>query len=101
MSDADFKAAFGHNAKRAAIVRMVEDREEAERNRLSDAMQKYRDWSHTEKGQNATPKEASEMRESLGFGQYQTAIDVKAALQGGKIDRAMAKEILANQFGIQ
>ena len=41
------------------------------------------------------------MSECLGFGQYQTALDVKAALQGGKISRAMAKEILANQFGIQ
>jgi len=101
MSDSDFKAMFGHNAKRDVVIRGIEDREESERNRLAEAQQKYRDWSHTEKGQNATPKEANEERERLGFGQYHTPQDVKAALQAGKIDRSMAKDILANQFGIQ
>jgi hypothetical protein len=101
MSDADFKAAFGHNANRTAVVRSVEAYEESERAKLANAEQEYRDWSKTKKGAEATPQEAADMRERLGYGQYNTATDVKAALQAGKIDRAMAKEILANQFGLQ
>ena len=101
MPDDIFKQTFGRKTTRDTVRRDFAAFQEAQRNRLAEATQKYREWSQTEKGQKATPTEAAAERERLGYGQYETAADVKFALQHQQIDRATAKQILANQFGIQ
>ena len=93
MAPADYRAKYGHKLK--------QPNEESERIRYARAQQSYVDWTKTKKGAEATPDEASAERERLGFGEYHTAEDVKAALKAGKIERSMAKQILAGQFGIE
>ena len=93
LSKSDFRAKYGH--------KIDQPDEETERLRYAKAQKDYIDWSHTKKGNEATPEQAAAERERLGFGAYKSAMDVKAAVKAGKVSRDLAKEILANQFGIK
>jgi len=93
LSKADFRSKYGHAATQPDA--------ESERLRYAKAQKAYIDWSHTKKGAEATPEQAAAERERLGFGEYKSATDVKMALKAGRLDRGLAKEILANEFGIK
>jgi hypothetical protein len=93
LSKADFRSKYGHAA--------MQPDAESERLRYAKAQKAYIDWSHTKKGAEATPEMASAERERLGFGEYKSATDVKMALKAGRLDRGLAKEILASEFGIK
>jgi len=93
MAKADFRAKYGHAMKQPNV--------EDERLDYAEAQWQYLDWAHSKAGMEATPKQATAERERLGFGRYSTVADVQAAYKAGRIDRAMAKKILNNQFGIE
>ena len=93
MAKADFRAKYGHAMKQPNV--------EDERLDYAKAQWQYLDWAHSKAGMEATPEQATAERERLGFGRYSTVADVQASYKAGRIDRAMAKKILNNQFGIE
>ena len=101
MTDEDFAAKYPEAANRAEVLVNSKNAVESERMRYAKAQKEYLDWAHSEKGENASPQEAADERERLGFGRYTTKDDVVASYKAGKIDRATAKDILRRQFGIQ
>jgi len=93
LSKADFRAKYGHGMKQPNV--------EDERLEYAKAQSQYLDWAHSKAGMKATPEQATAERERLGFGRYSTVEDVKASYKAGRIDRAVAKQILNRQFGIE
>lgn len=100
MSDEKLAAEFGENADRDELVKHASDFVKSEKLRYANAQRSYVDWSKTKKGSEATPQQAADERERLGFGRYLTTDDVAASYKAGKLDRGTAKEILARQFGV-
>jgi hypothetical protein len=100
MSDEKFAAEFGDNADRDEVTKRAGDFVKAENLRYAKAQKAYVDWSKTKKGSEATPQQAEDERERLGFARYQTHEDVIGSFKAGKISAATCKEILLRQFGI-
>ena len=99
--DADkFVAEFGDDADRKTVLKTAREFETSEKQRYAKAQKQYLDWTKTKKGAEATPQQAADERERLGFGRYSSTADVAASFKAGKIDATTAKEILHRQFGI-
>ena len=90
----------GENADRSEVLKTATNYLRAEKLRYATAAKEYNEWSRTKKGQEATPQQADDERERLGFGRYSSTADVYAAVKAGKLDRGTAKGILLRQFGI-
>ena len=101
MSDADFKAAYGHHVKRQDVMKREAAREEQARDWYADAQQQYISWARSPLGQKATPAQAEEERVRLGFGTYSSVLDVVRDFQAGKIDSATCKKIGLIRFGVE
>ena len=99
MDDDKFHAEFGKDADRDEVVSTAKNFVKAENLRYAKAQKAYVEWSKTKKGSEASPQDAADERERLGFGRYTTTDDVIASYKAGKVDRATAKEILQRQFG--
>lgn len=93
LSRREFKERYGDKVKQQST--------EAGRLEYAKALADYTDWSNSPNGKDATPEQAAAERERLGFGRYSTKDDVISSFKQGKIDRAMAKKLLKNQFGIE
>ena len=100
MDDKKFEAEFGEDADRDEVMKTAGNYLKSEKLRYAKAQKDYVSWSQTKKGQEASPQEAADERERLGFGRYTSTDDVAASYKAQKIDRATAKEILHRQFGI-
>jgi hypothetical protein len=101
MDEGNFKAAFGHNIKRKDAMEFEARRENLARQWYANAQDQYYSWANSQQGAKAKPAEAEAERVRLGFGTYSTIQDLTHDFQAGKIDRAMAKQLLAIRFGIE
>ena len=76
MDDDKFEAEFARPAgERDAVVSQAKSFLKAEQLRYAKAQKASIDWSKTKKGSEATPQQASDERERLGFGRYSTTDD--------------------------
>ena len=100
MDDEKFFANFGDNVTRAQVLKTAKEFEASEKLRYANAQKAFINWTKTKKGAEATPQQAADERERLGFGRYSSTADVAASFKAGKIDVGTAKEILHRQFGV-
>jgi hypothetical protein len=100
MPDEQFDATFGKDADRASLEKQATSYVRSENLRYAKAQKSFIEWTKTKKGAEATPQQAADERERLGFGRYSSTADVAASFKAGKIDATTAKEILHRQFGI-